>query len=118
METSRSLLPTGAATAALVIIFTTGLMSSEASAQSALQQRGRTLAVGMCGGCHAVGASDQSPHIAAPPFRALSRDIDFDKFGQRLQEGILTGHRDMPMFRFSRDDARALVAYMRSIQGP
>ena len=104
-------------TAAAVVMLLT-LSTPHAAAQSALQQRGRTLAVGMCGGCHAVGPAGQSPHIAAPPFGALSRQIDFDKFGRRLQEGILTGHHDMPMFRFSRDDARALVAYMRTIQGP
>jgi hypothetical protein len=31
---------------------------------------------------------------------------------------LLTGHEDMPMFRFDRDDADAMAAYIRSIQGP
>jgi mono/diheme cytochrome c family protein len=37
---------------------------------------------------------------------------------QRIREGLLTGHEDMPMFRFGRNDADAMVAYIRSIQVP
>jgi mono/diheme cytochrome c family protein len=116
MRTSLS--PSSTKASIAFIVFAICVVSLESNAQSALQQRGRTLAVGMCGGCHAVGPAGESPHIAAPPFRALSRGIDFDKFVRRLQEGILTGHHDMPMFRFTNDDARALVAYMRSIEAP
>ena len=90
----------------------------EAAGATAQEQRGRTLAAGLCGGCHATGKAGISQHIGAPPFRVLDRQLDLDKFGQRLREGLLGSHRDMPMFRFSRDDARALVAYLRSIQGP
>jgi mono/diheme cytochrome c family protein len=118
MRTSLSPLSAKASVASLIILAICVVSLGSSAQSAALQQRGRTLAVGMCGGCHAVGPTDQSPHIAAPPFRALGRTIDFDKFGRRLQEGILTGHQDMPMFRFTRDDARALVAYMRSIQVP
>jgi hypothetical protein len=35
-----------------------------------------------------------------------------------LREGLMAGHRDMPMFRFSREDARDFVMYLRSIQAP
>jgi hypothetical protein len=34
----------------------------------------------------------------------------------QLREGLISGHPDMPTFRFSREDARALTAYLRSIQ--
>ena len=44
--------------------------------------------------------------------------IDLDAFTDRLREGLQSTHADMPSFRFSRDDARAVVAYLRSIQGP
>jgi hypothetical protein len=30
-----------------------------------------------------------------------------------LREGLASGHPDMPTFRFSREDARALTAYLR-----
>jgi mono/diheme cytochrome c family protein len=72
----------------------------------------------MCGGCHAVGKTGESPHPAAPKFRSLDNLTDLSKLGQRIREGILTGHEDMPMFRFNGRDADAVVAYMRSIQGP
>lgn len=84
----------------------------------ALQRQGRALAERMCAQCHATGASGISPHSAAPTFRSLSRRVDLDTFANRLREGLLSGHPDMPMFRFGRDDARALTAYLRSIQAP
>ena len=30
----------------------------------------------------------------------------------------MVGHPDMPAFRFSREEARAFVLYLRSIQAP
>jgi hypothetical protein len=36
----------------------------------------------------------------------------------RLRDGLASSHRDMPVFRFSRDDARAVAAYVRAIQRP
>jgi cytochrome c len=104
--------------AAILALLGSSQMCFEAVALSALQQRGRVLARGLCGGCHATGKSDESPHIAAPPFRLLDRRIDLDKFARRLREGLLGTHRDMPMFRFSRDDADALVAFLRTLQAP
>jgi len=105
-------------TAAILALLGSTQLCFEAVALSALQQRGRVLARGLCGGCHATGQTDESPHIAAPPFRWLDRQVDLDKFSRRLREGLLGTHRDMPMFRFSRDDADALVAYLRTLQGP
>ena len=72
----------------------------------------------MCSPCHAIGENGSSPHSAAPTFRSLSRRVDLDTFSNRLREGLISGHPDMPMFRFSREDARALTAYLRSIQAP
>ena len=83
-----------------------------------LARHGRALANKMCAQCHAVGPDGSSPHIGAPPFRMLSRRIDLDAFAARLREGLTSGHPDMPTFRFSREDARALTAYLRSIQAP
>ena len=72
----------------------------------------------MCAECHAIGKVGKSPHRAAPAFRDLDRRLDLDMLVERMQEGLMSGHRDMPMFRFSRDDARAAASYLRSIQGP
>ena|SRR6266545_445253 len=81
-------------------------------------QRGEALAGSLCAECHAIGVADQSPHAQAPAFRALERRLDLDAFLDRLREGLTSGHPDMPTFRFTRDDARALIAFLRSIQRP
>ena len=81
-------------------------------------QRGKALLEPLCGRCHAVGETDKSADIAAPPFRTFGDDKLYDNdFGQRLQDGLITIHPDMPTFRFSRDDAEAAVNYLKSIQG-
>src|SRR5262249_50955777 len=41
-----------------------------------LEEHGRALAQRMCSACHAVGRSDESPHVGAPPFRALDRRVE------------------------------------------
>ncbi|MGZ3309438.1 MAG: c-type cytochrome [Xanthobacteraceae bacterium] len=82
------------------------------------EQHGRALAERMCATCHAVGRSGRSPHIGAPAFRQLDRRLDLDDFTARLRDGLMVGHRDMPMFHFTREDARAFVFYLRSIQAP
>lgn len=83
-----------------------------------LVSHGRALAEGMCEQCHAIGESGSSSHAAAPAFRTLSRRVDLDGFSDRLRDGLISGHPDMPTFRFTREDARALTAYLRSIQSP
>ncbi len=81
------------------------------------QDRGRALVSRLCGQCHAIGATGESPHPAAPAFRHLDRRLDLDTFNERLREGLFSGHPDMPQFRMRREEARAVRAYLRSIQG-
>jgi mono/diheme cytochrome c family protein len=83
-----------------------------------LEQQGRVLAERMCSACHAVGRRGNSPHVGAPAFRALDRRVDLDTFTDRLREGLMVDHPDMPTFRFTREDARALLLYLRSLQAP
>ena len=82
------------------------------------QQRGEVLARGLCSRCHAIGVTGNSPHPAAPRFRTLDNRTDLSKLARRIREGLMTGHEDMPVFRSNRDDADAMVAYIRSIQRP
>jgi cytochrome c len=89
---------------------------SEENAPGALQRDGLALVERMCAQCHAIGKTGISPHGAAPPFRELDRRVDLDTFIGQLREGLVSGHPDMPTFRFSREDARALTAYLRYIQ--
>jgi mono/diheme cytochrome c family protein len=79
-------------------------------------EQGKLLAMTFCAECHAVGATDASPHAQAPAFRLLDRRVDLDTFFQHLRDGVTSGHPDMPTFRFGREDARAFISYLRSIQ--
>jgi cytochrome c len=104
--------------AILLLLLATSSTLAEDSGPSPLEQRGRALAERMCSQCHAIGKSGQSPHVGAPAFRALDRRVDLDSFMERLREGLMVGHPDMPTFRFTREDARAFLLYLRSIQAP
>jgi len=90
------------------------LVASPAAAQE-LAARGHALLSEMCASCHAIEKSGASPHPAAPPFRVISRRFDIDDLYEKLREGLSSGHRDMPTFRFTREDARAVRAYLREI---
>jgi mono/diheme cytochrome c family protein len=81
------------------------------------QQHGKELLEKLCGRCHAVGETGQSPNVDAPPFRTFGDDKLYDNdFGQRLQNGLSTIHKDMPTFQFNRRDAEAAVNYLKAIQ--
>ena len=108
----RSQLGTSAA-----LLLVTGLPSL-AFADETPQQRGEAIARVLCSQCHAISRTGDSPYPAAPRFKALDNRTDLSKLARRIREGLLTGHERMPMFRFDRDDADAMVAYIRSIQGP
>ena len=102
---------------ALLLTLLATMPSGIAHPQDGLE-RGRLLVTSLCGECHAVGRIGASPHAGAPAFRSLDDRIDLDEFTDRLRAGLQSTHADMPSFRFSREDARAAVAYLRSIQGP
>ena len=89
--------------------------SSAAQAQDPVRH-GQALIAEFCGRCHAVGTKGKSRHPDAPPFRTLGRKIDLDEFPRTLERGISSGHPDMPEFKFSSEDARAVRAYLRAIQ--
>ena len=79
-------------------------------------KHGRLLVQKLCGQCHATGRSGESPHAGAPEFRRLGDLIDLDELPARLRQGLSSGHPDMPTFKFKPRDARAVLAYLRSIQ--
>jgi mono/diheme cytochrome c family protein len=83
---------------------------------AAITERGAALAERMCSECHAIGRDGFSAHPHAPAFRQLGHRLDLDVFSDRLRESFSVYHPDMPTVRFSREDARALVRYLRSIQ--
>ena len=87
-----------------------------ARAEGGLVSHGRDLAQQLCGTCHALGSAERSPNPIAPAFRHIEPRVDLDEMTQKLQEGIIGGHPEMPVFKLTGPKARALVAYMRSIQ--
>ncbi len=91
------------------------LLGAAAQAQDPAR-RGRALLKEFCARCHAIGKTDKSREPGALPFRMLGRSYDLDRFPRVLEHGISSSHPAMPEFKFKRRDARAVSAYLRSIQ--
>ena len=111
----------GIKTAALPGLFCLALLSTIAWSPSgyaldAEQKQSKAMLENLCGRCHAVGKTGQSPNPLAPPFRTFGEKLYDTDMVQRLQDGLTTIHPDMPTFRFSRHEAAAAVNYLRSIQ--
>ena len=79
-------------------------------------KRGEELLTRDCSPCHAVGRSGDSPRKEAPAFRTLSQRYPIESLEEALGEGIMSGHPDMPEFKFDADDVGAIIAYLKSIQ--
>ncbi len=79
-------------------------------------QRGQELLETYCGGCHATGPADASPHPTAPPFRTLHERYDVGDLEEALVEGLVSGHPDMPEFTFEPEQAAAIVMYLRGLE--
>lgn len=90
--------------------------SASAAALDAEQRRSKAMLQELCGRCHAVGTTGQSPNPLAPAFRTFGEKLYDTDMVQRLRDGLTTVHPDMPTFRFSRQEAAAAVNYLRSIQ--
>lgn len=100
-----------------LIVISLALIGLVAGAQAQdPAQDGAKIAREFCGPCHAIGKSDRSRHTDAPPFRTFSRSFDLDQFAERLERGLASNHPDMPEFKFNEDNARAVRAYLRTIQ--
>lgn len=100
-----------AALAAVVL-----LAAGWAQALDAEQRRVKDMLDEMCGRCHAVGTTGQSPNPLAPAFRSFGEKLYDTDMVQRLQDGLTTIHPEMPTFRFNAHDAAAAVNYLRAIQ--
>ena len=86
------------------------------SKQAAMGTSGEGLAKRLCSDCHAIGATDLSPHLEAPPFRTLGAAYPIEYLAESLAEGIIVGHPDMPVFELSPDQISALLSYLEEVQ--
>jgi mono/diheme cytochrome c family protein len=96
--------------------FATAARGAEpAGEQKAFVEKGRTIAFGRCGRCHALGLKDQSPHPQAPPFRLVVERYPSENLAEALAEGIVAGHPDMPVIVLTPNEIEAFLAYLDSL---
>ena len=69
-------------------------------------KRGEELLTRDCARCHAVGTTGDSPHKQAPAFRTLDKRYPIESLEEALGEGIMSGHPDMPEFKFDAERCR------------
>ncbi|TAK48910.1 MAG: c-type cytochrome [Xanthobacteraceae bacterium] len=118
---ATSLAATNLAAASLAAATFAILVSSApgfAAAKKGDLQRGETLLAANCGRCHAIGKSGDSAHHLAPPFRILGQRYTIESLEEALGEGLISGHPDMPEFKFPPGDVGAIIDYLKSIQVP
>jgi mono/diheme cytochrome c family protein len=126
----------------LILIVVTSLTAGSPAGSAAQIERGKYLVeqVGMCGDCHTPhndkgepirekwlqGAplafkpavpmpvwADKSPNIAGLPGWESKAAVKFLMTGIAYND--LPGRPPMPQYRFNREDATAIVAYLRSL---
>ncbi len=81
-------------------------------------KRGRLLVQRNCSRCHAIGRHDESKHPQAPPFRQVMKVYPAEDLSEALGEGLVTGHPDMPEFKFPPRDVGAIVDYLHTLETP
>jgi mono/diheme cytochrome c family protein len=77
---------------------------------------GKALLTRMCGNCHAVGPTGDSPHLGAPAFRTIGERYSITELTEKMTEQLISIHPDMPDFRFNEQEAKAIRVYLYSIQ--
>lgn len=106
-----------AGTSAIAALLAALLFVTHAPATASdLTDRGEELAQRLCASCHAIGRGERSPIPVAPAFRRIEPRVDLEQMVERLQDGLIAGHPEMPVFILKDDEARALVAYMKSLR--
>lgn len=101
-----------AACAAVCLLAADGRVAAASSADE-----GHDIASRLCAACHAIGRAERSPVPVAPAFRGMEARVgDLDGLIQRFQDGVIAGHPEMPAFVLTEREAKALVAYMRSLR--
>lgn len=79
-------------------------------------EAGRRIVQFQCVSCHAVRADDKGHNPDAPALRTLAERYPVTGLEDAFAQGIMVGHPNMPDFRFDRDQIKAILAYLESIQ--
>ena len=100
----------------VALTLVTLLGTSPAWAAPAPKDQGKALLTRMCGNCHAVGPTGDSPHRGAPPFRTIGTLYSITELTETMTEQLISIHPDMPDFHFTEQEAKAIRAYLYAIQ--
>ena len=92
------------------------LLSASSAFAGALLDKGEVLMSKNCARCHAIGATGESTHKEAPPFRQVVTRYPLENLAEALAEGIVSGHPDMPEFVFQPDEIDAILAYLGKLK--
>jgi mono/diheme cytochrome c family protein len=87
-------------------------------AETSEVDRGQAILQEKCARCHAIGLTDTSRHLQAPPFRDVVKRYPVENLAEALAEGIVSGHADMPEFVFQPDEINAILSYLDSLNAP
>ncbi|MDJ0512357.1 MAG: cytochrome C [Methyloceanibacter sp.] len=91
-------------------------LPGDAHAQDADIAAGKAYAEEVCARCHAVLAGeDMSPDFSATPFEQVAKTPGMTEMA--LSVFLQTPHIDMPNLILEQDDARNVIAYIRSLDG-
>lgn len=77
---------------------------------------GKAFLKATCSGCHAIGASGDSPRPEAPPFRVVVQTYAPEDLEESLAEGIVTGHREMPQVQLEPGAIADVIAYLDALK--
>jgi len=100
---------------AVVLTLAPSIAKSEDVLSSAAQ-RGSVIVRTNCARCHAIGKAGDSPLPIAPPFRTLHDRYPVEDLQEPLAEGIVTGHPNMPEFRFDPGQVGDIIAYLKLLE--
>jgi hypothetical protein len=101
----------------LVLSIVSLLWSTCVNARDEEQQHGKELLQSLCARCHSVGRTGASPTGRRRPSAALAKPNSTTATScNDYRMAIAASHPSMPTFRFNRDDAEAVLNYMKSIQ--
>lgn len=103
------------ASLAVVLYLLVGLPGAAQPPQGDVN-RGLAIAQTHCARCHSIDRAGPSPLPIAPPFRDLHKFYPVESLEEALAEGIMTGHADMPEFRFVPDEIENLIAWLKLLE--
>lgn len=93
-----------------------GAVIARAASDSEAVARGQKLAQAHCSRCHAIGKYDESKLKIAPRFRDLHKRYRVELLAESLSEGIVTGHKEMPVFVFTGPQIGDFIAYLKTLE--